>query len=112
MHPQCGQEVVPFMSIEDNDRVSEVLIDVSNVQTAEQLHSLLKERLEFPEYYGMNWDAFWDVITGAVELPEKLIFTGWSQLQSILPKEAQQLHNQLRQLNEKFPSWGCDTEYK
>ena len=51
-----------------------MIIDVSNVKTVEELHKILKSRLEFPGFYGMSWDSFWDAITGLVELPEELVF--------------------------------------
>jgi len=35
-----------------------VQIDVSEIQTSEQLHHLLSAELGFPNYYGNNWDAF------------------------------------------------------
>ncbi len=65
-----------------------ITIDVSNVKKAKELHLLLKEKLEFPDFYGENWDAFWDAITGLVELPDKLEFIGWANLQKKLPRDA------------------------
>ncbi|WP_248733733.1 barstar family protein [Neobacillus rhizosphaerae] len=63
-------------------------IDVSNIKKSKELHLLLKEKLEFPDFYGENWDAFWDAITGLVELPDKLEFIGWAKLQKKLPRDA------------------------
>mgnify|MGYP002514519226 FL=1 len=28
-----------------------------------QIHYIIKEALDFPDYYGQNWDAFWDCLT-------------------------------------------------
>ena len=44
------------------------------------------KELNFPEFYGMNWDAFWDTITGLVELPERVTIKGWNNLAAVLPK--------------------------
>lgn len=44
-------------------------IDLKNRDSINSFHSLMKEKLKFPEYYGMNWDAFWDSITGLVKMP-------------------------------------------
>nr|WP_257207653.1 barstar family protein [Bacillus cereus] len=44
---------------------------------AKEFYLLFKEKLEFPDFYGENWDAFWDCITGSVfPLPNKIIFEG------------------------------------
>ena len=38
-------------------------IDFSNVQSYLEMHFVLKESLNFPDYYGCNWSAFWDCLT-------------------------------------------------
>ena len=63
----------------------EIVIDVSNIETSLQLHRLLKEKLGFPDFYGNNWDAFWDAITGLVMMPDKLTFVGLGNLEKKLP---------------------------
>ena len=68
--------------------MKEVTIDFSNIQSDEELHFLLKTKLNFPEYYGMNWDAFWDSITGLVEMPDRLQVTGWRHLRKTLPSDS------------------------
>ncbi|WP_223596800.1 barstar family protein [Neobacillus bataviensis] len=90
----------------NNERESIVTIDVSNVETKNQLHLLLKEKLEFPDFYGENWDAFWDAITGLVSpLPKKIIFMGWSELEKNLPRDTKIMKECLRNYNNDFPSW-------
>jgi hypothetical protein len=53
-------------SLENESRRKQVTLDVSTIQDSMELHSLLKKELELPDFYGMNWDAFWDAITGLV----------------------------------------------
>ncbi|MFF3404311.1 barstar family protein [Streptomyces sp. NPDC002659] len=45
-----------------------VVIDVSAARDGRQLHAALSQALGFPAFCGMNWDAFWDAITGLVEM--------------------------------------------
>ena len=68
----------------------DIEIDVSCVGTAKELHSLLAATLRFPDYYGMNWDAFDDCIDDpdSSEMPDKLVIRGWSQLNGKLPRDA------------------------
>ena len=41
-------------------------IDFTNVQYYLEMHLVIKEALDFPDYYGCNWDAFWDCLTDMV----------------------------------------------
>ncbi|MDM5326901.1 barstar family protein [Neobacillus sp. CF12] len=91
-----------------NKRESMVTIDISNVQTANELHLLLKEKLEFPDFYGENWDAFWDAITGLISMPNKLVFIGWSGFEKKLPSDAKIMKQCFIDYNEEFPTLKCD----
>ncbi|WP_344013755.1 barstar family protein [Streptomyces thermospinosisporus] len=53
-----------------------LVIDLTRVVDAEELHRLLQRKLGFPDFYGRNWNALWDAITGLVDLPQELTFTG------------------------------------
>jgi ribonuclease inhibitor len=94
------------------ERKEVLLIDVTNVATTYELHALLRDQLQLPDIYGMNWDAFWDSITGLVEMPKQLIFVGWINVKSKLPNDSQILKELLHDLNKKYPSWSCNVEYK
>ena len=52
--------------------MTSVNINFSAITTKDELQKLLMNKLNFPEFYGMNRDAFWDSITGLVEMPEKI----------------------------------------
>ena len=42
----------------------------------DQLHSVLQEKLQLPEWYGRNLDALYDVLT-SVEEETELVLIGW-----------------------------------
>lgn len=91
---------------------SEVLaLDVSNIKTAEDFHQYLKLKLEFPEFYGMNWDAFWDAITGLVELPENIVIIGWNELVKLIPEETNSFIEIMELYNKEYPMWKCSIRY-
>ena len=73
--------------------IGPVVIDLSAVRTASDLHELLARKLAFPDYYGRNWDAF-DECFGdpdAGTLPDSVRFLGWEALNQRLPQEAKLL---------------------
>jgi|GEM_PF-716940 len=97
---------------DDVERVDEIIIDVSDVVTVSDLHQKLKENLGFPDFYGMNWDAFWDAITGLVSMPHRLRLIGWISVESRLPRDSRIMKEMLDELNSTHKSWGCEVEYR
>ena len=64
-------------------RLPRVEVDLSNVTSSDELHSLLSQALEFPGWYGCNWDAFWGAITGLVPMPLQLKLLGWESFPGV-----------------------------
>ncbi len=83
-------------------------IDVGSVETTRALHILLRERLDFPEFYGHNWSAFWDAINGLVEIPTHIKFLNWDKLEQRLNFDARMLRQCLTDLSAKS---NCEVEY-
>jgi RNAse (barnase) inhibitor barstar len=99
---------------EENDDVRKalVLVNVSSICSSRELHSVIKYELGLPSFYGMNWNAYWDAITGLIELPETLVFKGWYALSNVLPEDSKILIKLMDQFNKKHPSWRCNVIYK
>ena len=79
------------------------IIDLTDISDSEELQELLMEELDFPSFYGKNWDAFWDAITALVDMPENIIITGFEELLLNLPKDAAILKNILDKYNDEYP---------
>ncbi|MBP2100007.1 barstar family protein [Enterococcus rivorum] len=90
----------------------DITIDLKGVSTKEKLQILLKQNLDFPDYYGENWDAFWDTITGLVELPEKITFEHWLDIEKTITIEANTLKEMLNNFNKKYPMMKSEVTYK
>lgn len=43
------------------------LIDLSGIIDLENFHEYISKKLNFPTYYGQNFDAFWDCLTNMEE---------------------------------------------
>ena len=56
--------------------MKEYRVDFSKVKSLWDLHYALKVGLELPDYYGMNMDALWDMLTGYVEYPAIIWLVG------------------------------------
>ena len=52
------------------------VLDFSNCKYLGEVHELIKNELELPDFYGCNLDALWDAITGLMYVPAniKIIF--------------------------------------
>ena len=46
-----------------------IVVDFSKCKYPLDLHNEIREKLEFPEWYGNNLDALWDMLTGFIETP-------------------------------------------
>ncbi|WP_405403064.1 barstar family protein [Streptomyces sp. NBC_01104] len=77
-------------------------IDVSSVTDERGLHAALAQALHFPGFYGMNWAAFWDAITGLVEIPDHLRFVGWDQVNTHVPHGATMLRQALDRYQQQY----------
>lgn len=104
-------ELQPF-DISENLRIEEIIIDLSSVKTIEELHYVLKKELCLPDFYGMNWDAFWDAITGLVSMPKVLILKGWTNIEINFPKDSRIMRHCFEELNEEYPTFSCEVYYK
>jgi RNAse (barnase) inhibitor barstar len=90
------------------DRVE---IDLESVQTPLELHNLLAQRLAFPDFYGRNWDAFWDCVRSPEmsAMPRVLVLSGWGKFESKLPREARIMREALVDLMQARPE--CMVEW-
>ena len=92
-------------------RVQLLEIDLRAITSAEELHSLLMESLNLPGWYGANWDAFWDAITGLVEMPYTVRFLGWPQFSQRLPREAVLLKECPTEMQGEYPQLASKVIY-
>ncbi|MGH4036029.1 barstar family protein [Actinomycetota bacterium Odt1-20B] len=79
-----------------------LIIDVSSVGSEEELHAVLQRELGFPGFYGRNWDAFWDAVTGLVQIPGRVRFVGWAALVERLPYGGRMLRLQLDRYRDEY----------
>lgn len=59
-------------------------VDFSEVKYYSQMHLAIKDGLCFPDYYGNNWDAFWDCVTDMYGDEIYIVFKGLDKLKHSL----------------------------
>jgi ribonuclease inhibitor len=89
-----------------------VKIKLRSVCTTKQFHLLLMRSLDFPDWYGRNWDAFWDSISRMVEMPYMLRFVGWEDFALRLPQDAEVMRRCFETLSERYPQCAPQVEYR
>ena len=62
-------------------------LDFSKVNYINEVHQIIKDELDFPDYYGMNWDACWDCLTDMIGDPLHIEILGMEQIQNKFPSE-------------------------
>lgn len=92
-------------------RKDEVTVELSDVSSSLELQNRLMRSLDFPGWYGRNWDAFWDAITGLVEMPHRLRFVGWADFADRNPRDAKQLRESLARLRAELPTHAATVAY-
>lgn len=58
------------------------ILDFSKVEYYLDIHNVIKKELDFPDYYGCNWDAFWDCLTDMVGRPINIKIVGIENIEN------------------------------
>lgn len=64
------------------------ILDFSKYKTAADMHEDFKQVFDFPDYYGNNWDAFWDCISGFANVKTNIEIRGFKTFEKLRPKDA------------------------
>ena len=52
------------------------IVDFTNVKYYLEMHEVIKKSLDFPDYYGRNWSAFWDCLNDMYGDPKHIEIIG------------------------------------
>lgn len=53
--------------------------DRKDFKWAEEFYKIIKDELNFPEWFGENADALWDMLTGFIETPCEITFKNFNK---------------------------------
>ncbi|MCR4895402.1 MAG: barstar family protein [Lachnospiraceae bacterium] len=77
-------------------------IDLKDVYGADDLYQLLAEYIAFPDYFGNNLDALFDVFTEISEETE-ITFTGGAEAEAVMGKFARSFKKMCARASEENP---------
>lgn len=66
-------------------------LDLTNAKTLSELHEIIKIAFDFPEWYGKNWDAFWDLLRSESDA-DMVIISGENTLSKDFEKHIIKIH--------------------
>ncbi len=66
--------------MENNSENKKIIrLDFTGCKTWQEFHERIRVAFDFPEWYGRNWDAFWDLLRTSYDIG-KVEITGESTL--------------------------------
>lgn len=69
-------------------------LDISNCYNLYELHEGIRQAFNFPEWYGNNWDAFWDMMRSECDV-DKVIIKGEHTMPEEFSEELAIMHEVL-----------------
>jgi RNAse (barnase) inhibitor barstar len=107
MTPQDASELVT--NLPESHR--SVVIDASSCKTKRELLTVFQRALEFPSYFGHNWDAFDECITDLEWMPAKGYLIILSKAENLLSSEsADHYRIFIDTMNEAGKHWAAPPE--
>ncbi len=67
-----------------------ILLDGEKMNTKEEAHVYISKGLDFPQYYGKNLDALWDLLS-AYDVPIHIVFKNTETLKTNLEQYGNRL---------------------
>jgi RNAse (barnase) inhibitor barstar len=84
------------------------IIDFREVNYYLEMHAVIWKSLDFPDYYGCNWDAFWDCLTDMYGDPVYIEIIGLDVIERKFDGAAEKMISILREFkhfaNDRFAS--------
>lgn len=68
-----------------------ITLDVTGCCYLDELHERIRIAFDFPEWYGKNWSAFWDLLWSECDA-DKVVITGENTLSSEFDEALSVLH--------------------
>ncbi len=82
--------------------MKKVTIDFAGCKNIYEIHSRMNEKLDFPDFYGENLDALWDVLTGFIEWNQIIYLKGCADVDEKLISYMQKVIEVFQEAEEMY----------
>ena len=91
--------------------MEKAILDLTDCKYLLEMHERIKTALQFPPYYGRNWDAFWDSLTyeSSVDFIE---IRGEDTVSENLRPSLEKMHEILAEVKQKRAELGWEFDYE
>ncbi|HIS68554.1 MAG TPA: barstar family protein [Candidatus Gallacutalibacter stercoravium] len=86
-----------------------VTLDLRGCQSLEEIHQRIKKAFDFPDFYGENWDAFWDLLRNECDM-DKVVVLGEEAVSEELKPSVAMINEILQELKEDRAKYGEQIE--
>ena len=82
-----------------------VTLDLTGCQSLGEIHQRIKKAFDFPDFYGQNWDAFWDLLRTECDA-NKIEVLGENTVSKELEPSIEMINEILQELKEDRAEYG------
>ena len=86
-------------------------LDLTGCKYLDEVHDRIRVAFDFPQWYGKNWSAFWDLLWSECDA-DKVIIKGEKSLLSEFDKSLSKLHEILERNKNERANSDCSFDYE
>ena len=86
-----------------------VTLDLTDCRFLGEIHLRIKRAFDFPDFYGENWDAFWDLLWSECDA-NKIVVIGEKTVSKELIPSVEMVNKILYRLKEDCEKYGDELE--
>lgn len=67
------------------NQVKQFALDFSQCRYPGEIYAVIRKEMELPQWFGNNLSAFWDALTGMIEVPAVIVFRRQVKNKELIP---------------------------
>ena len=86
-------------------------LDLTGCKSTRDIHDRIQKAFDFPDWYGKNWSAFWDLLWSECDA-DKVVIKGERSLPKEFDKSLDKLHEILERNKKEWANSDCSFDYE